>query len=270
MDPKTVAEINEVVTAAGTLLRGLAQDPSYRAPMEKSDGSPVTKADLEVSAFLVQNLEKFGYPVVSEEGDLHEGCQTPYFLVDPIDGTKHFVKGSKDYAVLVAFLENQQPVLGSIYSPAEKRLYWAHKGHGAFLNGQLLDREAPPAKIRVYSSGFHKRANRQWLKDAFSMGPILYRGSALKFCDIAEGVADFFPRFGPTGEWDTAAAQVILEESQCALVDMKTGRPMAYGKPGRLNSGLIACHKSLLDKVVRVLREYFESVKKEGVLSDEG
>ena len=80
--------------------------------MIKPDGSPVTKADLEISAFLEQKLGKFGFPVVSEEGSLHEGCDTPYFLVDPIDGTKHFVKGSKDYAVLVAFLENHKPVLG--------------------------------------------------------------------------------------------------------------------------------------------------------------
>ena len=124
-----------------------------------------------------------------------------------------------------------------------------------------MARQDPPSKIRVYSSGFHKRADRQWLRDAFSMGPILYRGSALKFCDIAEGVADFFPRFGPTGEWDTAAAQVILEESECALVDMKTGESMSYGKPGRMNSGLVACHNSLVEKVLEVLEKYFESVR---------
>jgi len=245
------------------MLKRFSKDPVYRQATEKADGSPVTKADLEVSQFLVSRLEGWGVPVVSEEGDLYEGCETPYFLVDPLDGTKHFSSGQPDYAVLVGYVENQKSTFGSLCSPEENKVFWAQKGQGAFLNGVPLKRSAPTANIVAYSSGFHKRVSKKWILEALSVGKVLTRGSALKFCDVAEGIADVFPRFGPTGEWDTAAAQILLEETGCILMDIKTRRPLVYGKPKRLNSGFIACHKSLEDKAIRVLDSLLERRKKD-------
>ena len=249
LTPNHRQEILQLVQKAGAMAREFCRQPEYRKPQQKSDGSPVTPGDLAVSQFLVEELEPYGFPVVSEEGDLHIEEQGPYFLVDPIDGTKAFVKGEPDYVVLLALIVEQSPVFGVIAHPEENNLYHATQGEGACCNGKPLARKAPQKPYTAYSSGFHKHSRGQDIIQRFELGRILKRGSALKFCGLAQGVADFFPRWGPTGEWDTAAGQILLQESQCSLLDRKTGKPISYGKPKRLNRGFIACHNDLLPQV---------------------
>ena len=255
LDSQQIQEILNLVRQAGEMAYSYCRQPEFRKPQFKKDGSPVTPADLAISDFITQGLAAYGYPVVSEEGDLHRDEEGPYFLIDPIDGTKAFVKGESDYVVLLAFMKEQVPVFGTIANPEEKQLFHAIQNEGAFLNGEKILRQAPKKPYRAYSSGFHEVPKGQEIIEYFEIGDILKRGSALKFCGIAQGMADFFLRGGPTGEWDTAAGQILLQECQCSLLNRKTGEPLTYGKPQRLNSGFIACHNDLLPKVQSYIKQ---------------
>jgi 3'(2'), 5'-bisphosphate nucleotidase len=245
-------EINGILYKAGILLENLAKDPQMRVPVAKEDGSPVTEADERVSDFLTKELKKTGFLVVSEE-DLpaippSEGDS--YFLVDPLDGTKYFARGEPEYAICVGLLVDGIPTYGGIYDPINSKLYWAVRGRGAFCEQEKISHKGAADRLVVYSSGFHKKPWKDEVVKVFNIGDIREKGSALKFCDIAKGEVDLYLRFGPTSEWDTAAAQVILEEAGCVLYELKTMKNMEYGKDNYLNRGVIACHKDLLPKAL--------------------
>ncbi len=250
-----VPAILDITRKAGELLKKLSLDPKMRKPQKKPDGSPVTPADEAVSAFIVQALRPLGYPVISEEA-LPEVPPEPgssYFLVDPLDGTKYFARGEDEFAICVGFLQNGKPHMGAIYDPTNSRLYWAVKGQGAYCDDLKIGHPGVKGDLRVFSSGFHKRPEKEKVVKALQIGEILEKGSALKFCDIASGKADLYLRFGPTSEWDTAAAQVLLEEAGCALYEVKTLDVMTYGKQNYLNKGVLAGHQSQMQKVVDLL-----------------
>lgn len=259
IDKKLYIEINGITQRAGRYLSELSKDPESRKPRPKADGSPVTDADIKVSELLVEELSQLGFPVVSEEclPENPPDSDQPYFLVDPLDGTKYFSRGEDEFAVCVGLLVQGSPVYGSIFDPTRDKLFWGAKGLGAFCNEQPINHDGVDGKLVVYSSGFHKKPQRSWVVDELNIGDIREKGSALKFCDIASGDVDFYLRFGPTSEWDTAAAQIILEESNCVLLDPKTCKTMVYGKKNYLNNGgLLACHKSLEGKAVKLIKEH--------------
>jgi 3'(2'), 5'-bisphosphate nucleotidase len=255
-DPE-VKQILEITRKAGKLLKKLSLDPSMRQTQRKPDGSPVTQADLEVSQFLVDALKPLGHPVISEEDlpDKTPDAAKPYFLVDPLDGTKYFARGEDEFAICVGFLKEGKPFMGAIFDPTSSKMYWAQKGVGAFCDDKPITHTGPNGSLRVYSSGFHNKPERQWIVDSLNIGEIREKGSALKFCDIAAGEIDLYMRFGPTSEWDTAAAQVLLEEAGCVLFEMATLSTMTYGKDQYLNRGILACHHSLIDTLVAFLRD---------------
>jgi 3'(2'), 5'-bisphosphate nucleotidase len=182
-----VKQILDITRKAGELLKKLSQDPGKRKPQTKSDGSPVTAADLEVSDFLVKNLGTLGWPVVSEEAlpENPPSSEQPYLLVDPLDGTKYFSRGKDEFAVCVGFLKGGVPYAGAIYDPTRSTLYWAERGVGAFRDEQPINHPGPGEKLRVYSSGFHKKPEKKFIVDSLNIGDIREKGSALKFCDIA-------------------------------------------------------------------------------------
>lgn len=253
-----VQDILDISRKALNLLKDLSQDPEMRKPQKKRDGSPVTLADLQVSHFLVQALRPLGYPVISEE-ELPEkapGADGSYFLVDPLDGTKYFSRGEDEFAICVGLIKRGVPYAGVIGDPTGDQLYWAEKGLGAFQGGEPIAHPGVDGDLRVYSSGFHKRPERDVIISSLNIGEILEKGSALKFCDIAKGEVDLYMRFGPTSEWDTAAAQVLLQEAGCVLLEGKTLQTMTYGKPKYLNRGIVACHCSIKDKVVDFLKQH--------------
>lgn len=257
--------INEIVRKSGELLRKLSFDPEMRQPTRKGDGSPVTKADLLVSEDLVKALEPLGYLVVSEEAlpEKPPGPQDSYFLVDPLDGTKYFARGENEFAVSVGLLINGEPTYGAIYDPTEQKLYWGLKGEGAYCDDLPIKHPGPSGPLRVYSSGFHKRPEKDKIVEALNIGYISEKGSALKFCDIAKGEIDLYMRFGPFSEWDTAGAQVILEEADCVLYEAKTLERLVYGKPKYRNLGVVTCHKSLIGTVTEFLKDNRPPIKKE-------
>jgi 3'(2'), 5'-bisphosphate nucleotidase len=213
----------------------------------KEDNSPLTAADLASHHCLVEGLTELrpNYPIISEESsqlafeDRRE-WQT-YWLIDPLDGTKEFVKRNGEFTVNVALIHQNQTVLGVVHAPAKDLCYFASEGCGAFK--QIGDEEPKTIKVcssatsslRVVGSRSHQSTEMQTYLDRLGGYELMAIGSSLKFCLVAEGAADLYPRLGPTSEWDTAAAHCIVKESGGNVTDLK-GQPLLYNtKPSLLN-----------------------------------
>jgi 3'(2'), 5'-bisphosphate nucleotidase len=216
---------------------------------EKDDRSPVTLADEVAHGILMEGLSRIdpATPVVSEEAaaadfETRRGWQR-FWLVDPLDGTKEFIKRRAEFTVNVALIENGEPVLGVVEAPALDLLYWAVKGGGAWREekGAAAERiysttPAPGAPLTIVESLSHPS---QELEDYLKTIPVAHRvkaGSSLKFCWVAEGRADVYPRLGPTMEWDVAAGDCVFRQS---------GRhgerpsPLIYNKPDLRNPSFV-------------------------------
>lgn len=245
MDPSRLGVLLEEV---GGLARraGEAIEEVRKGPLgaeEKADGSPVTRADTAAEAILVAGLRPLvpGVAVVSEEGDVEAataGAGSTYWLVDPLDGTKEFLKGLPEYTVNVALVEAGVPVLGVIYVPAAGSLYLAARGLGARrldAQGETPLEAAPVVQPRrAVVSRSHLSPETGALLARLGVAETLPRGSSLKMCAVAEGAADVYPRLGPTRLWDTAAGAAIATEAGCHVLALD-GRPLRYD----LASGLV-------------------------------
>lgn len=205
----------------------------------KADSSPVTEADLAADRLIVDALAAIapGYPVISEESDCPAYSERAgwhrYWLVDPLDGTHGFVRRSGEFAVNVALVEKHRPVIGVVSAPAEGIVYFARAGAGAYRRNrdgqvtQISARGHPRDPIRVITSRSRRNPLTRDYIAALGAVDIERLGSALKSCRIAEGRADVYPGFSRTSEWDTAAAQCVLEEAGGRLMDVH-GRPLRY------------------------------------------
>lgn len=216
----------------------------------KADRSPVTQADLAAHQVLVQQLQRLlsDCPVVSEECERSHAhrCQDGRFwLIDPLDGTREFISGNGEFTVNIALVEEGRSVLGVVYAPAIDSLYWGGPGFGAWRcvgNESVAIRVTEPGNgsvCRVVASRSHLNAETQALIDRLGPVHLVQAGSSLKFCRIAEGGADVYPRLAPTCEWDTAAAQAVLEGAGGVVLNLQ-GQPLRYGKPGVLNPSFFA------------------------------
>jgi 3'(2'), 5'-bisphosphate nucleotidase len=206
----------------------------------KGDGSPLTEADLAAHDAILAGLAEAcpGIPVISEEDATRAEVPPdgPFILVDPLDGTREFLSGSGDFTVNIALVEDGVPVAGVVYAPALGRLWRGAVGAGATLHEAGAAR---PIAARTPQAGglvaVASRSHRDAETDAFLAGlPIAGLrsvGSSLKFCLVAEGEADLYPRFGPTMEWDTAAGQAVLEAAGGRVLT-PSGQPFRYGKAG--------------------------------------
>jgi 3'(2'), 5'-bisphosphate nucleotidase len=171
----------------------------------------------------------------------HDDC---YFLVDPLDGTKEFVRGGDDYTVNIGLIESGAPKLGIVFAPATGRLHGACVGGGAWVDeghGRRPIRTPPRGEqvTAVASKSHHNQATIDYLEAAVGTCGYVSIGSSLKFCIVAEGEADIYPRAAPTSEWDTAAGHAVLLAAG-GLVDGPDGRPLRYGKPTFLNRAFVA------------------------------
>ena len=216
---------------------------------QKEDKSPVTEADHAVDAFLAPHLERLfpGIPVVTEERVETHGASIdgPFLLVDPIDGTKEFIARTGEFTINVALILGTRPVAGIVYAPALDRMFIGIEGQGAFETS--ISGEPQPLKVRpcaVEMTAVASRSHNTPATEAFlETNRITERvsaGSSLKFCLLAAGEADVYPRFGPTMEWDTAAGHAVLAAAG-GMVLLEGGDPLAYGKPGYRNPDFIAC-----------------------------
>jgi len=233
---------------AGDRIRAIRQ--AGFAIERKGDSSPVTEADRAAEGILLKALARFapGVPVVAEE-EVAAGrvpqLADRFFLVDPLDGTKEFVRGGDDYTVNIGLIEDGQPVLGLVLAPEQGRLYAGLVGQGAYVeqrDGQrrrLRTREATTPLAVVASKSHMNAATEAYLASAAPDANRLSVGSSLKFCLVAEGSADLYPRLSPTSEWDTAAGHAVLLAAG-GKVDAPVGGPLRYGKPHFLNAGFVA------------------------------
>jgi 3'(2'), 5'-bisphosphate nucleotidase len=211
----------------------------------KADGSPVTAADHACSEHITSALENMQIaPVISEESERHDPIGETFWLIDPLDGTKEFLKESGEFTVNIALIDRSSPVIGVVHAPALAATYYAATGIGAFR--QRGDEEVP---IRVGSAGTplrlavsrdHMTRAELALVQRLENVEVTPMGSSLKFCLVAEGRADVYVRHGQTREWDTAAAQCVVESAGGAVLDLSTRAPLVYGKPDLLNSGFLA------------------------------
>lgn len=233
------------LAAGGVTLRHFGSGGEVR---RKDNSSPVTDADEESEALILAALARLapGVPVIAEEevaaGRMPE-AGARFFLVDPLDGTREFIAGRPDFTVNIALIEDGRPVLGVVYAPARGMLYFGGAGHGAFAieaeaNAGTFDpdaarpihtRTAPEHGLVAVASHSHRRPETDAFLSALTVTKTLSIGSSLKFCLLAEGSADIYPRHGPTMEWDTAAGDAILRAAG-GSVRRLDGRPLIYGK----------------------------------------
>lgn len=212
------------------------------AVQAKDDRSPLTAADLAAHRVIARGLAQIAphIPLLSEEGaDIGWDTRrawSRYWLVDPLDGTREFVKRNGEFTVNIALIEDGVPVLGVVYAPVLDYLVHARRGAGCWLREAGTDRDAPlgslrpaAAPLRVAASRSHLDPRTARVLEAIGEHERIGLGSSLKFCRIAEGRADVYPRFGPTSEWDTAAGQCVLEAAGGAVLGLD-GAPLRYNR----------------------------------------
>jgi len=252
-DKESVSSLLQQVVAlsirAGDAIMEIYNGPDFQVT-HKEDKSPLTAADLASHAAIEQGLTALTpeWPVLSEES---EG--TPYetrrdwpvfWLVDPLDGTREFLKRNGEFTVNIALVEADVPILGVVYAPASGKMYFAARGVGAFKqeNGETLPirvQRGPEGATRVIISRSHSGDETELYTRQYGKCEFVPMGSSLKFCLVAEGVADLYPRSGPTMEWDTAAAHCILDQAG-GSVTAADGARLRYNKPSLLNPGFLA------------------------------
>ncbi|GLI33892.1 3'(2'),5'-bisphosphate nucleotidase CysQ [Desulforhabdus amnigena] len=218
---------------------------------QKEDKSPLTLADLRSHEVIVSGLQSHypDIPVLSEEGRAIPYSTrrkwARFWCVDPLDGTKEFVKRDGEFTVNIALIEGTTPVLGIIYIPVAQCLYMGKMGSGCWetTKGERrklhVQRPRTNAPVRVLMSRHHPSPHLDEILDALPAYEPIKRGSALKFCALAKGEADFYPRTGPTSEWDTAAGHAIVAAAGGVMVNLQ-GKPFTYNKESLTNGPFLA------------------------------
>ncbi|QSX30253.1 3'(2'),5'-bisphosphate nucleotidase CysQ [Shewanella cyperi] len=244
MKPEQLIEAAiDIAMAAGEKIREIYLTGSFEREV-KSDNTPVTSADLAANQIIVDQLKALtpDIPVLSEESadiPLADRAHWPaYWLVDPLDGTGEFIAGSYDFSVIIALVEHNRPVMGIVYVPMTGVCYYAIAGLGAYkrsggMEVRITSRQiATDAKIPLRLA-VSRRQDPQSVLKLFHQPKhcelVVMGGAALKSCLVAEGRADCYVRVGPTGEWDTGAAQIIIEEAGGQLMDIEL-QPLSYNE----------------------------------------
>ncbi len=224
----------------------------------KDDNSPLTRADKEANELICSGLEKLNqkFPIISEENK-----EIPYadrkdfqycWMVDPLDGTKEFIKRNGEFTVNIALLQNNRSIGGVVYAPATDDMYYASLDAGAHHKRSGKTRKLAASfyhtaekALSIVCSRSHLNEQTQAFIDDYHEPLKVSKGSSLKFLIIAEGNAHLYPRLAPTMEWDTAAAQIILEEAGGQVLRADDGLPLSYNKADLLNPYFIACANKL-------------------------
>ncbi|QSX33505.1 3'(2'),5'-bisphosphate nucleotidase CysQ [Shewanella avicenniae] len=244
MNPEAlIDQAISIATQAGKLIREIYQQGSFEREI-KDDNTPVTSADIASHQLIVERLQQLtpDVPILSEEDadiPLAQRQQWPrYWLVDPLDGTGEFIAGSNDFSVIIALVENHRPVMGIVYVPMTEVCYFALAGKGAYkqINGsisRIQSKQLSTATEQHLRLAVSRRQDPKKVLGLFQHSTqcelVVLGGAALKSCLVAEGEADCYVRVGPTGEWDTGAAQIIIEEAGGQLLDIEL-QPLTYNE----------------------------------------
>lgn len=268
MEQKYVMAAIDAALKAGEEIRSIYEDPASDFEIErKADNSPLTIADRKAHETIVAILNETPFPVLSEEGkhldyEIRRQWDT-IWIVDPLDGTKEFIKRNGEFTVNIALVQNSVPVMGVIYVPVKSELYFAVEGMGAYkfvgqITGleddsvtleQLIEKsERLPVKVErdhfvIVASRSHLTPETETyiadLKKKHSRVELISSGSSLKICLVAEGMANVYPRFAPTMEWDTAAGHAIARAAGMEIYQAGKDEPLQYNKENLLNPWFI-------------------------------
>ena len=246
---RLLPEIVALADRAGmVILEHYQGDVAVRA---KADASPVTAADEAAEAVILARLAELTpeIPVIAEErvasGHVPDVDAGAFWLVDPLDGTKEFINRKGEFTVNIALIEGREPTLGVVLAPALRQAWWGARGKGASARDaerhirKITARKAPAGGLVAIASRSHRDAETQAFLDQAGITECISAGSSLKFCLVAEGKADLYPRFGRTMEWDTAAGHAVLSAAG-GRVTTKDGAAFLYRKPGFENPPFIA------------------------------
>ena len=208
----------------------------------KEDNSPLTKADIASHQIICECLQSSGYPIVSEESDDIYTKAPKYWLVDPLDGTKEFINKNGEFTINIALIENRYPLEGYVYSPSRKTLYVGGGNKNSYkIQNSIVEQIQTSSisdPIRIVASRSHLNEETKKYISQFPQYELLQSGSSIKLCMVAEGRADVYPRFAPTSEWDTAAAQAVVEGAGGSVLDTE-GNRLIYQKDNILNPHFI-------------------------------
>lgn len=271
MDLDYVLPAIDAALRAGNQILSIYNDPESDFEVEcKADNSPLTIADRKAHSVIVEELKSTPYPILSEEGK-----HLPYaerkdwkklWIVDPLDGTKEFIKRNGEFTVNIALVAASIPVLGVIYLPVKKELYFAVENEGAYKISNISDRNgkkwedlvasAQPLPVKDDRNAFVIVASRSHLtpeteeyihqmKAQHVRVELISCGSSIKICRVAEGKADVYPRFAPTMEWDTAAGHAIARAAGMEIYQVDKNMPLQYNKEDLLNPWFIVEKKRL-------------------------
>ncbi len=239
---KLVEDVKDIAIKAGGAILEYFEDGDFEQ-YDKSDHSPVTSADYAANDIVISSLQSLtpNIPIISEESEglvFSDRKQwAEYWLVDPLDGTQEFVAGRPDFAVNIALIQNNKPVLGVIHAPVTEDTYWATKDQGAFKQTKSSTSKITGNKIDTAKHSLTVAISRvqkldsitKYIIDGVDLSFISLGSCALKSCLVAEGKADLYIRVGPTGEWDTGAPQIIVEEAGGRIIDSEF-KPLSYNE----------------------------------------
>lgn len=254
MDLRKLAHsVCAIAEAAGQVILEVYEAAEGVVIEKKADDSPLTIADRKANKVICDRLEQLDpvFPIVSEENkeipyDVRKNFEYNW-LVDPLDGTKEFIKRNGDFTVNIALVHKGRTILGVVYIPVTNETYWAAQGEGAFQRENGQDRPLQAATFSLKDAGLklvcsrsHLNDETQSFVDGFESPELVSRGSSLKFLILAQGKAHIYPRLAPTMEWDTGAAQIILEEAGGKVISAATDKALDYNKENLRNPHFIA------------------------------
>ena len=237
----------KIAKQAGEAILAVYHNQEAMAVQIKADQSPLTQADIAAHTVIIEALSKLTpeWPVLSEEGAeipyAERAKWQRYWLIDPLDGTREFIERNGEFTVNIALIENHEPSLGVVYAPILNTCYFAQKNHGAYKQiGESVPQPIQTKRLQnreltIIGSRHHGRAEIENFLKPFPPHQIIYSGSAIKFCLVAEGRADLYPRLTPTSEWDTAAAQCVLFAAG-GNVFIKEGGALLYNTKASLQN----------------------------------
>lgn len=248
-------QVLNIAKAAGRSMMAIYAMQSQIIHKTKTDGSPITQVDTSSHQIISEGLAHLtpGIPIVSEENtDSWKQRQQDniFWLIDPLDGTKEFISKNGEFTTNIALIKEGFPVFGCITVPALELSYWGGIGLGAFQNTKTMNIHKTPTHttqpIRIVVSKSHLNQETHEFISKFPHHELVKTGSSLKFCRIAEQMAECYPRLGPTCEWDTAAGQAIIEAAG-GYVETLEGQRLSYGKPNVINPYFVASTMSLMN-----------------------